>query len=114
MPTHKSCVKRLRQEKRRNAQNHYVKMTIKSLSKKMHSDISMEEKEALLTEVYSKLDKAAKRHVIHKRTASRRKARLAAYFNKIKNEDVKENKTVKKAVKKTESKKVEKIEKEEK
>ncbi len=114
MPTHKSCVKRLRQEKRRNARNHFVEMTIKSLSKKMHSDIPIEEKETLLAEVYSKLDKAAKRHIIHKRTASRRKARLAAYFNKIKNGDVKEDKTVKKTVKKTEPKKVEKKEKEEK
>ena len=34
MPTHESCKKRLRQEKKRNARNHYVKMTIRSLSKK--------------------------------------------------------------------------------
>jgi small subunit ribosomal protein S20 len=87
MPNHKSCEKRLRQEKKRAARNHYVKMTIKTLSKKMHdTDISLDEKEELLKQVYSKLDKAAKRNVIHKRTASRRKARLSAYFNKIKAE----------------------------
>lgn len=86
MPNHKSCEKRLRQEKKRHARNHYVAMTIKTLSKKMNSDITLEEKEQLLHEVYSKLDKAAKRNVIHKRTASRRKARLAAYFNKVKAE----------------------------
>ena len=84
MPNHKSCEKRLRQEAKRSAQNHYVKNTIKTLTKKMKSDMSIENKEKLLQEVYSKLDKAAKRHVIHKRTASRRKARLAAYFNKEK------------------------------
>jgi len=84
MPNHKSCEKRLRQEAKRSAQNHYVKNTIKTLTKKMKSDMSIEDKEKLLQEVYSKLDKAAKRHVIHKRTASRRKARLAAYFNKEK------------------------------
>jgi small subunit ribosomal protein S20 len=82
MPNHKSCEKRLRQEKKRGARNNYVKMTIKSLSKKMKSDIPLEEKKALLAEVYSKLDKAAKTNIIHNRTASRRKARLAAYFNK--------------------------------
>ena len=81
MPNHKSCEKRLRQEKKRSARNNYVKMTIKTLSKKMRSDMSLEEKEKLLSEVYSKLDKAAKSNIIHKRTASRRKARLAAYFN---------------------------------
>ncbi|MBN2461177.1 MAG: 30S ribosomal protein S20 [Candidatus Cloacimonetes bacterium] len=85
MPTHKSCEKRLRQEKKRAARNHYVKKTIKTLAKKMQSNLAMPEKEKLLSEVYSQLDKAAKKKVIHKRTASRRKARLAAYFNKIKN-----------------------------
>jgi len=86
MPTHESCKKRLRQEKKRNARNHYVKMTIRSLSKKMQSDIPIEEKEKLIATIYSQLDKAAKRNIIHKRTASRRKARIAAYFNKIKTE----------------------------
>ncbi len=84
MPNHKSCEKRLRQEQKRSARNHYVKMTIKTLSKKMHSDISLEEKEAMLSKIYTQLDKAAKKGVIHKRTASRRKARIAAYFNKEK------------------------------
>jgi small subunit ribosomal protein S20 len=82
MPNHKSCEKRLRQEEKRSARNHYVKMTINTLAKKMHSEISIEDKEKLLSEVYTQLDKAAKRNIIHKRTASRRKARLAAYFNK--------------------------------
>ena len=86
MPTHESCKKRLRQEKKRNARNHYVKMTIRGLSKKMQSDIPIEEKEKLIATIYSQLDKAAKRNIIHKRTASRRKARIAAYFNKIKTE----------------------------
>ena len=86
MPNHKSCEKRLRQEVKRSARNHYVIMTIKTLSKRIHSDMPVEEKEKLLSEVYAKLDKAAKNHVIHKRTASRRKARLATYFNKEKAE----------------------------
>ena len=81
MPNHVSCEKRLRQEKKRSARNHYVKMTINTLSKKMKSNISIEEKETLLHEVYSQLDKAAKNHVIHKRTASRRKARISTFFN---------------------------------
>ena len=82
MPNHKSCEKRLRQEKKRSARNNYVKMTIRTLSKKMHSNIPVEEKQQILSDVYAQLDKAANKHVIHKRTASRRKARLAAYYNK--------------------------------
>ena len=90
MPNHKSCEKRLRQEVKRSARNHYVKMTINTLAKNMHGEITIEEKEKLLSEVYAQLDKAAKRNIIHKRTASRRKARLATYFNKEKAFQVKE------------------------
>ncbi len=90
MPNHKSCEKRLKQDVKRQARNHYVKKTIKTLSKKIQGDISLDEREAILQDLYSKLDKAAKRNIIHKRTASRRKARLAAYFNKMKAETQKE------------------------
>ncbi len=85
MPNHKSCEKRLRQETKRAARNHYVKKTINTLQKKMHTEMPVEDKQLVLQEVYSELDKAAKRGVIHKRTASRRKSRLASYFNKEKN-----------------------------
>jgi len=81
MPNHKSCEKRLRQDVKRRANNNYVKSTIKTLSKKMRSNISVEEKLNLLDEVYSQLDKAAKKGVIHSRTASRRKSRIAIYLN---------------------------------
>ncbi len=84
MPNTKQCEKRLRQDKKRQARNNYVKKTIKSLSKKMISDISIEEKEQLINTLYSQLDKAAKKGVIHKRTASRRKSRIASYLNKEK------------------------------
>jgi len=81
MPNHKSCVKRLKQDAKRRARNNYVRSTLKTLSKKVHSNISLEEKETLLETVYSQLDKAAKKGVIHKRTASRRKSRIALYLN---------------------------------
>ncbi|KQC07367.1 MAG: 30S ribosomal protein S20 [Candidatus Cloacimonas sp. SDB] len=87
MPNHKSCEKRLRQEKKRSARNNYVKSTINTLSKKIRSGISLEEKQQLLNKIYSDLDKAAKRNIIHKRTASRRKARIANYVNNLSKED---------------------------
>ena len=83
MPNHKSCSKRLRQEVKRSARNHYVKSTINTLNKKIRSGISVEEKEQLLKDIYSQLDKAAKNHVIHKRTASRRKARITEYVKNL-------------------------------
>ena len=84
MPNTKQCEKRLRQDKKRQARNNYVKKTIKTLSKRMNSDIPLEEKQSLIHTIYSELDKAAKKGVIHKRTASRRKSRIAAYLNKQK------------------------------
>ena len=84
MPQHKSPLKRMKTDKKRAARNNYVRNTIRTLSKKIHSDTTPEEKEKLLSELYSKLDKAAKKGVIHKRTASRRKSRLADYVNKAK------------------------------
>jgi len=83
MPNHVSCEKRLRQEKKREAGNNYIRKTIRTLSKKMHTDMPNEEKKKLLNVVFSKLDKAAKVGIIHKRTASRRKARLSKYYNKV-------------------------------
>lgn len=82
MPQHKSPLKRIGTDKKRSARNNYVKRTIRTLDKKMLSADTTEERTQLLDELYSKLDKAAKKGVIHKRTANRRKARLADYVNK--------------------------------
>jgi len=72
----------MKTDAKRQARNNYVKRTLRSLDKQIRADMSPEEKEALLNKVYSQLDKAAKKGVIHKRTASRRKARVAAVVNK--------------------------------
>lgn len=81
MPQHASAKRRLRSNAKRQARNNYVKSTLRTLSKRIESDIPAEEKRTLLDQIYSQLDKAAKKGVIHKRTASRRKARVAAYVN---------------------------------
>ncbi|PKN74167.1 MAG: 30S ribosomal protein S20 [Candidatus Cloacimonetes bacterium HGW-Cloacimonetes-2] len=83
MPQHKSPRKRMKTDAKRQARNNYVKRTIKTLSKKILADMPVEERETMLSNLYSQLDKAAKKGVIHKRTASRRKARLADYVNKV-------------------------------
>lgn len=84
MPQHKSPMKRMKTDKKRAARNNYVKHTIKTLSKQIQANLPVEEKEKLLSQLYSQLDKAAKKGVIHSRTASRRKARLADALNKSK------------------------------
>ncbi len=82
MPRTKSPMKRMKTDAKRQARNNYVKRTIRTLDKQLRTDMPAEEKEAILNKIYSQLDKAAKKGVIHKRTASRRKARLASYVNK--------------------------------
>ncbi len=82
MPQHKSPMKRMKTDKKREARNNYVKRTIKTLAKKFRSELPVEEKQKMLDTLYAQLDKAAKKGVIHKRTASRRKSRLAASLNK--------------------------------
>ena len=83
MPNHKSCEKRMKQDVKRRANNNYIRSTLKTLAKKMHSNITVEEKQKMIDTLYSQLDKAAKRGVIHARTASRRKSRIAAYVNSL-------------------------------
>ncbi len=82
MPQHKSPMKRIGTDAKRAARNNFVKRTIRTLSKQLHADVSADERNDLLDKLYSQLDKAAKKGVIHKRTASRRKSRLAQFVNK--------------------------------
>jgi small subunit ribosomal protein S20 len=82
MPQHKSPMKRMKTDAKRQARNNYVKRTLRTLDKQFRTELPLEEKQDLLNKIYSQLDKAAKKGVIHKRTASRRKARVAAVLNK--------------------------------
>ncbi|MCB5272021.1 MAG: 30S ribosomal protein S20 [Candidatus Cloacimonetes bacterium] len=81
MPQHKSPRKHMITDKKRAARNNYVKRTIRTLTKELEQRPA--DAAAQLSELYSQLDKAAKKGVIHKRTATRRKARLAAFVNKL-------------------------------
>lgn len=86
MPQHKSPLKRMGTDKKRAARNNFVKRTIKTLTKGLQTSKTPDDATEMLNKLYSQLDKAAKKGVIHNRTASRRKARLAAFVNKNKAE----------------------------
>ncbi len=73
MANSKSAAKRARQNPRRTLRNRSVITNLRSLSKRQATGGKTEETRALV----SALDKAAKRGVIHKNVANRRKARLA-------------------------------------
>lgn len=83
MPEHKSCKKRLLSDAKKRNNNKYVKKTIKTSIKKLRNVNTKEEMEKMLPYVYSVLDKAVKKGVIHKNNAARRKSRIANFVNKF-------------------------------
>ncbi|OAA30106.1 30S ribosomal protein S20 [Kosmotoga arenicorallina S304] len=86
MPNIKSAEKRVRQTKVRRMRNRSAKTRFRNVTKELL--LAIETKEApekvneLLSLSFSVLDRAAKKGVIHKRQASRRKARLTARVKK--------------------------------
>ena len=79
MPITNSAKKALRHNKRRKAHNTETKQKLKKLLKEVNLLISQKKKEEakkILPQVYQILDKAAKKGVIKKNTASRKKSRL--------------------------------------
>lgn len=85
MPITKSAKKALRQSKRRNLENLKFKRRFKSAIKDFRHEVtakSLEKAKSLLPTVYKAVDKAAKKGVIKKNTASRYKSRLTQLLNK--------------------------------
>jgi small subunit ribosomal protein S20 len=85
MPHRHSAVKKLRQDKKRRQHNIAVKLRIKKTLRKFQETLKEKPNEAktVLKELSSLLDKAAKRGIIHKNTASRKKSRLNKRLNKL-------------------------------
>ena len=83
MPRHKSNFKRMRTSKKQNLYNRQVKSSIKTLGTKFEAS-SEEDSQTLLREFSSELDRAAKKGVIPKRRADRKKSRIALELNRRK------------------------------
>ncbi len=83
MPQHKSCKKRMKTSLKANARNRAVRSQINTATKRLTDATSAEEATAALTVVYSVLDRAAKKNVIHKNKAANRKAKLAAFAKSV-------------------------------
>ena len=80
LANHKSAIKRARQNEIRRFRNRSVKTRVKSVVKNVRQAVaedSGEAKDVQLKEAQSAIDKAAKKGVMHKRTAARKVARLA-------------------------------------
>jgi small subunit ribosomal protein S20 len=87
MPNTKSAERRMRNSARKQEHNRALKGRLKTLEAKYRSLLATGKKDeahVALRAVHSAFDKAGKNGVVHKATASRKKARLAAAFNAAK------------------------------
>ncbi|NTV30211.1 MAG: 30S ribosomal protein S20 [Candidatus Omnitrophica bacterium] len=79
MPQRHCAVKELRKSKQHRLHNLDIKSDLKNTVKEYVALTKTDAKKAaeLLATAYKKIDKAAKRNILHKKTASRRKSSLA-------------------------------------
>ena len=85
MPRRRTSLKATRVNKRKHTRNLKVKTQLKKAIKKFQELISEKntaEAKAFITKVFSQLDKAAKKNIIHRATANRKKSRLMLRLGK--------------------------------
>ena len=86
MANHKSAIKRARQNENRRLRNKSVKTRVKNIVKNVQLAVNEKTKEEALKELdiaKSVIDRAAKKGVIHRKTASRKISRLSKHVNAI-------------------------------
>jgi small subunit ribosomal protein S20 len=87
MANHFSAFKRARQTEKRTATNRLNKSRLRTELRKLRTSVAAgnrEHAEVALRGAVSALDKSVQKGVLHKNTASRYKARLAARVNGVK------------------------------
>jgi small subunit ribosomal protein S20 len=86
LANHKSAIKRARQNEKRRMRNKSTKTRIKKIVKGVRQTVSENSTEAALAKLNSAksiIDNAAKKGVIHRKTASRKISRLSRLVNTI-------------------------------
>ena len=84
MPNNASAAKRMRQEQKRRLHNRMVKSIVKTnVTKARQALTSGVDAEAAVRSAVSELDRAAKKGVIHRNNAARRKSRLMKQLNAL-------------------------------
>lgn len=83
MPQHKSAIKRLRQNKKRNKHNRARRSKMKTLIKEVMSSTDKKTAEAKLKEAVSFIDRVSQKNIIHKKTADRKKSQLTRHVNNL-------------------------------
>lgn len=87
MANHASALKRARQNEARNLRNRTTKTRVKHMVKTVRQEASAKSADAArvkLNDAKAMIDKAAKKGVIHKKTAARKISRLTKLVNALK------------------------------
>ncbi len=83
MANHKSSIKRIKEEKKRNLLIRYYSKTMRNAVRQLRATTDKEAAQALYPSVQKMLDKLAKKNTIHKNKASNLKSKLSAYISKL-------------------------------
>lgn len=86
MAHHKSAIKRIKQNEKRNARNRHRKSTLKTYIKRVREAVEQKDKAAAqeaLQVVIPIIDKTASKGVIHKSNAARNVSRLTKLVNTL-------------------------------
>ena len=83
VPNTKSAEKRLRQATKRREHNRRIKSAIRTRTRRLLESDDAEEARGQLDDLYSMLDRAAARNIMHRNTAARKKARLARHVEQL-------------------------------
>lgn len=83
MANHKSCIKRIRQNKTRNEHNKYYAKTMRNAVRKLRATTDKAEATKLLPVVQKMLDKLTKTNIIHSNKAANLKSSLTLHVNKL-------------------------------
>ena len=82
MPNNAAAKKRMRQEQKRRLHNRSVKSLVKTQITKARNAVALDENaEEAVRAAVRELDRAAKKGVIHRNNAARRKSRLMKQLN---------------------------------
>jgi len=85
MPITSSAKKALKRNKKQKSFNDVFRNNMKGAIRDLRQKVKKGEKVAVteIQKIYSVIDKALKARVIHKKTAARRKSRIAIMLNKL-------------------------------
>lgn len=81
MANHKSSLKRIRQDKKKNLHNRYYAKTMRNAVRKLRATTDKAVATELLPKVQKMLDKLAKTNIIHKNKAANIKSSVARHVN---------------------------------